>query len=121
MHCIPDPHQRDEFVKGLRALARYLTAHPDIPVPDYGSDILLHADSDQDGGFAQVDRVASLLRAPVTDDTASDGHYRATRSFGPVSYTVVSIPEARMARVDAYMSYRDSVIPDTSPAARSDA
>jgi hypothetical protein len=115
MLCIPGPAERDAFIKGLRALARYLAAHPDIPVPAYDININLPADSDQDGGFAQVDQIAELLGVPVTDDTARDGHYQATKTFGPVQYTVVSIPVARMERHYAHMSYRDSVIPDRAP------
>jgi hypothetical protein len=107
-----DPTVRDQFIAGLRALADYLAAHPAIPVPGYSNTIHLHADSTENGGSLQVDRVARLLDAKVTDETPGGGHYHASRRFGPVNYEVVSIPEICMARHDAAMSYRACVVPD---------
>jgi hypothetical protein len=74
---------------------------------------LLHASSADDGGRAQVDRIAKLLGADVTDDTAHGGHYRADRSFGPIGYEIVAITEAYSATHGALMSYRGSVTPAT--------
>ena len=62
-------------------------------MPLYGEDITLHAASTDDGGRDQVDHVACLLGATITDETASGGHYRAERAFGQITYGVVSIPE----------------------------
>jgi hypothetical protein len=113
MRCTTDSARRNRYIAGLHALADYLARHPIIPVPPYGSDILLPADSDQDGGFFQVERIARLLGVPVTDETAGGGHYLATRAFGPASYTVFSIPVACAERYSAHMSYSDCVDPVT--------
>lgn len=107
-----DPTGRADFIASLLALADYLARNPAIPVPLYGEVISVHADSTENGGSFQVDRIAKLLGAEVTDDTRSGGHYRAIRSFGRMTYEIVSIPETCMALHDALMSYRDSVIPD---------
>ena len=93
-----DPAVRDQFITGLRQLADYLDAHPDVPVPLYGTTIDVHADFFEVGGKIQVDAVAKMLCVDVQDDTADGGHYTATRTFGFVGYHVVAIPEARYQR-----------------------
>jgi hypothetical protein len=101
------------FIRALRDLADYLDRNMAIPVPARGASILLHASSADDGGRAQVDRIAKLLGAAVNDDTTGGGHYWAARSFGPIGYEIVAITEAYSAVHDALMSYRGSVTPDT--------
>ena len=66
-------------------------------MPPYGADISLHAAATEDGGRGQVDHIAAQLAATVTDETGHGGHLTATRLFGQVSYTVVSIPATVMA------------------------
>jgi hypothetical protein len=107
---------RLEFIAGLHALADYLAAHPGIPVPPHGADILLHVDAAEDGGCLQVRQIARQLQASVTDETPHDGHCYATRSFGPLAYRVISIPHSRMARHQALWSY-DGCIDPATPAA----
>jgi hypothetical protein len=104
---------RVEFITALYDLARFLDIHPDVPVPLFGDQITLNADSFDNGGKAQVDHIARLLGAAITDDTTNGGHYRAVRQFGPLSYEAVAIPEACIARYDAEHSYRGCVTPDT--------
>lgn len=103
---------RHDFITGLRDLANYLARNPGVPVPAGGIDVTVHADSDEDGGLLQVDHVARLMGVRVTDETAHGGHYTATRLFGPVGYTVVSIPVICMERHHALMSYHGHVAPD---------
>jgi hypothetical protein len=100
------------FITGLRDLADYLAAHPAVPVPEHGADIIVHASSTDDGGCAQVDRIARQLDVPVENELAY-GHYRAARSFGPVGYRIVAISDHAMARHYAHESYHGYVIPDT--------
>jgi hypothetical protein len=107
-----DPVVRARFIRGLRQLADYLATHPDIPVPPYGTTVLVHADSTDSGGIAQVDAVAAQLGTPVQDDTAEGGHYRTERDFSSVGYCVVAIPDAVQQRHLAHSSYRDCVTPD---------
>ncbi len=113
MHYSTDPKARASFITDLRALADFLDRHPAVPVPLYGEDFTLHAASTDDGGRDQVNHVARLLGATITDDTASGGHYRAERAFGQITYGVVSISKAHMAAFDALTSYHGCVSPDT--------
>jgi hypothetical protein len=106
------PEERAGFIAALRQLADYLAEHPAVPVPEHGADITLHANSTEDGGRDQVTHIARLLGATITDDTATGGHYRATREFGLISYEAVSIPTSCMDRHHAFSSYRGCVTPD---------
>jgi hypothetical protein len=110
-----DPGAKGSFIRALRELADYLDQNQAVPVPAYGASIMLPASSAEDGGRAQVDRIAALLGTPVYDDTARGGHYWAVRAFGPIGYEIVAITEAYSAASDALMSYRGSVTPDPEP------
>jgi hypothetical protein len=107
-----DPGARDEFIASLRALADYLATHPALPVPKYGTTVLLHANRPDDDGRCQVRQIAQLLGVNTTDETATGGHYSAVRCFGVIGYEVVSITEAYSALRDAEASYQGCVIPD---------
>lgn len=103
-----EPDKRSLFIAGLRDLATYLESHPDVPAP-FNLDAMVFPDRDSDSAMcAEIDRIAKIIGASVTDD----GHYRTSRSFGPVTYSVVAILAEARARHDALMSYRHSVIPD---------
>ena len=108
-----DPDCRQAFITGLQDLACYLASHPAVPVPQCGTEILLSADSTDDGGCAQVDHFARQLGVTPQDDTARCGHYGAVRSFGPVGYRIIAISDARMAVHHAETSYVGCVTPDT--------
>jgi hypothetical protein len=110
-----DPGAKGRFISALRELADYLDRHPAIPVPKHGATIALHAATADDGGRAQVDRIAGLLDAAVNDETARGGHYWAVRNFGPIGYEVVAITAAYHARYAADSSYRGCVTPDQLP------
>ncbi len=114
-HYTTDPGAQGKFIRSLRELADYLDRHPTIPVPKYGATVLLHASAAENGGRAQVDHIARLLGADITDDTAAGGHYRAVRTFGVIGYEIVSIPELAKVTHRAPMSYPGSVTPDTLP------
>jgi hypothetical protein len=108
-----DPGAKGRFIRSLRELADYLDRHPAIPVPKHGACLIMHASSAEDGGRAQVDRIAGLMNTEVYDETAHGGHYWAVRNFGPIGYEVVAIPDVAMARHHAEASYRGCVTPDT--------
>lgn len=110
-----DPHDRAEFAAALRELADFLDGCATAPVPCYGDQITLHADSFEDGGKAQVDHIARILHAPITDETKNGGHYTATRYFGCIGYEVVSIPGSCTARYNAERSYWGCITPDAHP------
>ena len=86
-----DPGAKARFTRALRDLADYLDRNLAIPVPKHGATILLHAATADDGGRAQVDRIAGLLDTAVTDETARGGHYWAVRQFGPIGYEIAAI------------------------------
>jgi hypothetical protein len=110
-----DPRAKGRFVRSLRDLADYLDQNIAIPVPETGACLTLHASSAENGGRAQVDYLARLMNAEVTDDTADGGHYWAVRNFGPIGYEIVAIPDLVMAAHDALMSYRDCITPGPQP------
>jgi hypothetical protein len=114
MSFTTDPAIRQAFITGLVDLVWYLASHPVIPVPRYGTQILLSASSTDDGGCAQVDHFARQLGAITENTVADDGHYAAERSFGPVGYRMIAISDARMDRYHAERSYTGCVTPDTT-------
>ena len=90
---------RAKVITGLRQLADYLDTHPGVPVDTYGWDLNIYTDRDDSDTAAQaeVDQIAAVLGAQVTDNTGRGGHYIAARTFGLITYRAVHIPEARMA------------------------
>src|SRR6266516_1404327 len=104
-----EPAQRDRLVTGLRDCAAYLEAHPDLPAPG-NVDAMVFPDGDSDSAkCAEIDRIAAMIGSHVTDERREFGHYRTSRSFGPVTYTAVAILADARARHDALMSYHHSV------------
>ena len=106
------PSVRQTFITGLRDLAAYLEDHPSVPVPTMGASISLYAADTDDGGRGQVAHIAAQLGATIADDTRHGGHLTATRMFGPVGYTVISIPATVMAAHHARDSYYHCITPD---------
>jgi hypothetical protein len=84
---------RAAWVTGLRDLAEFLAAHPDVPVPPayhtHTLNVFPEGDSDDDRR-AETDRAAGVLGTAAAE--TGGGHYRATRSFGPVEFALVVIP-----------------------------
>jgi len=114
MYYSTQPAIREQFITGLRELAAYLDSHPAMPVPIHGTDISVHTDHTEDGGRGQVAHIAAMLGATITDETRNGGHLTATRMFGPIGYTVVSIPATVMAAHHARDSYYTCITPDMS-------
>lgn len=100
-----DPTTRAAFIDGLRALADYLEANPELPVPTYGRDICIHLAGTDIEKRAQIQRFADLI------DTRPDfgDHYTATRHFGPISYEFAAIPAAWTAEHEARNSYAPNI------------
>ena len=111
-----DPEIRTRFIAGLRQLADYLDANPDLPVPPYAITIDVYAGRTDNGGKAQVDSVAGQLGAHVRDDTANGGHYYTGRDFGYVRYDVVSVSDVSYRQYLADSSYQGCVTPDPEAA-----
>jgi hypothetical protein len=107
-----DTAGRQAYITGLRQLADYLDANPGVPVPRYGTTILLLTRLAEDGGIAEIVDIAAQLAAPVIDATQDMGSYRTCRSFGSVTYEAVSHTRASMAVYRAEVSYAGCVVPD---------
>ncbi|TDD73482.1 hypothetical protein E1293_31240 [Actinomadura darangshiensis] len=108
-----DLFSRSQIIIGLRALAVFLEANPDVPVEEYGHHLTVSVRTGDDpSAVALVDATAALLGVDVTDDTHRGGHYLATRTFGRVSYRIVHIPQQRHEEYRARDSYRDNITLD---------
>ena len=112
MYRPADPATRREFITGLRDLADYLAAHPGLPVPVYGRQIIVPLNPYDEGGSFQVRKYARLLGVPVTDEAATGGNCYAEKPFGSVIYKLVAIPDDSMARYHALTSYDGCVDPE---------
>ena len=112
------PDDRAALIDGLLALACFLEAHPDVPVPEsyHAQYISVIPDGTEDERRAAVDAAAAALGV-VAADPRGCGHYKAIRMFGPVGYEIFTISAAARARSDAQDSYRDSVRLDDHSAA----
>jgi hypothetical protein len=113
MRFTTDPATRQAFITGLRALADYLDRHPAVPVPGYGTQIHMTADSTEKGGCGQVNEFARQLAIAVPASISEFGHYEAIRFFGPVGYGMTAISDYAMARYRAADTYYGCVTPDT--------
>lgn len=112
-----DPAARYEFITGLRQLADYLDAHPELPVPLYGHDVTIHVDALETGGREQVNQIADLIGLGVDLASTDTHYYTERRTFGPVAYCAVSISDESMARYEAMTTYANCVVPDTQVSA----
>jgi hypothetical protein len=93
---------RAAWVAGLRDLAGFLAAHPDVPVPPayHTQGICEFPEGDSDAERrAGVDRAAAALGVQAAESRG--GHYKASASFGPVEYVAVAIPRADPAENSA--------------------
>ena len=93
---------RAAWVAGLRELADFLAAHPDVPAPPayHTQGIMEFPDGDTDTDRrAGVDRAAEAMGVPAAE--THGGHYKASVRFGPVAYEVVATPRERRAQVSA--------------------
>ena len=83
---------RADMIAGLRTLADWLEAHPDVPAPGWVGAEFYAANDDR------VTIAALAAITGVTPTTSPAGHYRVRVAMGGgVSYSAVSIPSADMA------------------------
>ena len=104
-----DPEHRSDYINGLRQLADYLDAHPGVPVPAHGTEILVIASDAEEGGIAEILDMSIELAAAFAE---YGGYYRTVRTFGPVAYKGVSHTTAAMANYLAQTSYQGCVTTD---------
>jgi hypothetical protein len=72
---------RDEFTSGLRQLADFLDAHPEVPVWVHGAEI--HWFPKGECQRAEVDRIAEALGERPEQVLSA---YQVKRTFGPIAY-----------------------------------
>ena len=104
-----DPGARAEFTAGLRQLAEYLDANPGVPVPSYGTTIMVSAGTIEEGGMTEIFAMSIALAAPFIE---REGVYRTERKFGPVTYKGFADSAAALANYEAQRSYYGCVTPD---------
>ena len=106
---MPGTDPREAFVNGLHALASYLDAHPDVPIPVYGTQILVGLREVEDGGDTDVMNAASALRGRFA--CTETGGCETWRAFGPVAYKVFALSRDSIARYRAETTYRGCITP----------
>lgn len=86
-----DTTERQAFIAGLRELAEFLETNPDVPAPEYGTDVLVFPPRvPDDEKRREIDLIASRIGSET--ETTCGGHYSASRQFGPVKFRAVAIP-----------------------------
>lgn len=101
----PAPEQVDEraaIIAGIREVADYAEAHPDLPLDRYTFDAQWHVRNriadpdDQDAAFAELRRIAAVLDIePDLRDEPDAPHPNATRRFtGGVEYEAIYVTPA---------------------------
>jgi hypothetical protein len=106
-----DNRHRLHLITGLRALAGWLEATPNAPVP-LSADLYVFPHGPEDAKRAEVDRLAALLSAEIDTESLNHGHYSMRRHFGPVTYSITAINDQCHARHVAAQTYADAVTPD---------
>jgi hypothetical protein len=91
MACYATADQRDSLIAGLRSLAEFLEAHPDVPAHEWLT-VMVFPDGTDEEQRAEVDKISVLIGGQVIDQRPSQGHYVASRHFGPVEYRAIAIP-----------------------------
>ncbi|MFC5748338.1 hypothetical protein [Actinomadura rugatobispora] len=108
-----DLFARHQTITGLRALADFIEDNPAVPVTSLGEFYAVYTRTDTDAdGRALIDDVAALLDVQVCDDTDRGGHYRASRSFGRITYQAVHIPPRAQELHEARWSYARNIVLD---------
>jgi hypothetical protein len=111
---IANTAQRAHIIQGLRDLADFLQAHPEVPVQPYTTRCISYYpaidNNDEAADCAEVTRVAALLGVdPAWNHNGTQ--YIAVKRFGLITYEAVAITAASMAAHDAVATYHGHVTP----------
>ena len=104
-----DPEHRKDYIDALRQLAGYLETNPGVPVPAYGTTILVAASDTEHGGMTEIVAMSIELAAPLCE---TGGVYRTERNFGPITYKGFANSAASQADYHIQTSYYGCVTPD---------
>lgn len=111
------PDRRTAFATGLRELADFIEANPELPIPRSSTVIHYFPQQAPDAEMCtEIDRIAEILGTEIDPDHLPHGHYTTSRCFGPISYEAAAILADARARHAALSSYQDCVTPDTDTA-----
>jgi hypothetical protein len=83
--------ERHALIAGLRALAGFLEANPDVPAPAYTDVLVFPPDASEAEERQEIDTIASRIGSGI-EISSSRRHYTTSRQFGPVGYRAVAIP-----------------------------
>jgi hypothetical protein len=93
MNYYANSEERERLIAGLRDLADFLDQDAQVPVPRY-ADLLVFPDRGTEAEmFAEIDMIAEQIGVTAKQNETPDGHYIASRNFGPVQYRAVAIPQ----------------------------
>lgn len=113
MSMTTDPATREAFIAGLRDLADFLAANPNVAVSVQPTCLTVVAYGSDEECARQVDEFAAAASAAVTDHRNDpddySGYYGASLHFGPVEYKAFTYTDASMAASRAEESYRDNI------------
>jgi hypothetical protein len=94
---------RDEIIAGLRELADWLDANPEVPVADVRMRHSTTHRADDEASMAELHQVAALIGVEAVA-TYKDTHFAAQKVFrGWVTYEVGAIRHQAMADLDELM------------------
>jgi hypothetical protein len=86
--------ERSRLIAGLRDLAEFLDQNPQVPAPRYADLLVFPPRGTDPEMFVEVDVIAEQIGVTASQNDTPDGHYIASRYFGPVQYRAVAIPQA---------------------------
>lgn len=116
MSMTTSPAAREAFIAGLRDLADFLAANPEVAVSvQTPVTILISPYGTDEECEREIDEFAAAAGVTVADDLATGGRYSAVRSFGAVEYQALTYTAETLAASDARRSYFDNVQPETAP------
>ena len=94
MNYYANEEERTRLIAGLRDLAEFLNANPDVPAARRTEMLVFPPEGTDAQMFAEIDAVAGRLGVIASDVGSPAGHYSAVLGFGPVQYRAVAIPQA---------------------------
>ncbi|MFD1120837.1 hypothetical protein [Sphaerisporangium aureirubrum] len=109
-----DTDHHTAFIAGLRQLATFLEANPEVPVPRHSTSIAYFPERTADAEMcAEIDRITALCGSKIDPGSLTHDHYGTTLCFGPIRYEAFAVLANARARHDAFVSYQGCITPDT--------
>jgi hypothetical protein len=101
--------ERSSLIAGLRDLADFLESNPEVSAPRW-ADVMVFPPHSTDIEMKEaINTIAALIGTGISDETAQNGHYTASRQFGLVHYKAVGIRAQSLARRAAQLSCTENI------------